>query len=205
MDTLRPNGNFKLLVALDFSTAGEGALRRAIALARGKPSELHVVTVVDRAARSSEALTNLRELVRSELARLPEQGDTAGIQRVVTHLLTGSPAKEIVWLAARIEADLIVVGTHERSGVQRLVVGSVAEKVLHTAGCPVLIDRPKHHDHTGDVPQVEPPCADCIARRRDTGEREMWCEHHSQALRTHVYSWADHSNGSMRPWGFSTS
>ena len=209
MDTLRPNGNFKVLVAIDFSTAADGALRRAITLARGKPSELHVLTVVDQAPRSSdtqpEALTALRELVRSELARLSTEGEAPGIQRVVTHLLTGTPAKEIVWLAARIEADLIVVGTHERNGVQRLVLGSVAEKVLHTAGCPVLIDRPKHHDHRGDVPQVEPPCSDCLARRRQTGDREMWCEHHSQALRTHVYSWADNSSGSMRPWGFSTS
>lgn len=205
------NDNFKVLVGIDFSTAGEGVLRRAITLACGKPSEVHVLNVAPAATGSRppepkpETLARLQELVRGELARLPTGDPPSGIQRVVTHVLTGSPAKEIVWLAAHLEADLIVVGTHARNGVQRLVLGSVAEKVLHTAGCPVLIDRPKHHDHRDDVPEIEPPCPDCLARRSETADKEMWCEHHSHALRTHVYSWADNSSGSMRPWGFSTS
>jgi len=206
-------GTFKVLVAIDFATTGEGALRRALALANGQRSELHLVTVVDpsimphHAHVPSDALALLRELAEGELAAFSAAREAIAIERVVTHLLHGSPAREIVWLAAHLDADLIVVGTHERSGVQRLVLGSVAEKVLHTAGRPVVIDRPKHHDRRGDVPEIEPPCPACVARRGQTAGAEMWCRHHAahELPRTHVYSWADHSSGGFRPWGFSAS
>ena len=60
--------------------------------------------------------------------------------------ISNAPAQEIVDYAADIHADLIVVGTHGRSGVSRLLMGSVAEHVVRSAPCPVLVVRPSEHE-----------------------------------------------------------
>jgi len=62
------------------------------------------------------------------------------------HNLAGDPAEEIVRTAARVQADVIVLATHGRTGIKRLLLGSVAEKVVRYAGCPVFVMRDKHHD-----------------------------------------------------------
>jgi nucleotide-binding universal stress UspA family protein len=58
------------------------------------------------------------------------------------HLMTGDPVSEIVDLASKKKCDLIVMGTHGRSGLSRLILGSVAELVLRKAPCPVLMVKP---------------------------------------------------------------
>jgi nucleotide-binding universal stress UspA family protein len=62
----------------------------------------------------------------------------AGIE-CQTKSVEGNPGDEIVDYAAKIGADMIVMGSHGRSGVRRLLLGSVAEKVLHRTTCPVLV------------------------------------------------------------------
>jgi nucleotide-binding universal stress UspA family protein len=73
-----------------------------------------------------------------------QAGSTA--PRVVVHNLTGDPAEAIVGQAARVDADVIVLATHGRTGLKRLLLGSVAEKVVRLAGCPVFVMRDKHHE-----------------------------------------------------------
>jgi nucleotide-binding universal stress UspA family protein len=74
-----------------------------------------------------------------------QAGPTA--PKVVVHNLTGDPADRIVEQAARVDADVIVLATHGRTGLKRLLLGSVAEKVVRLAGCPVFVMREKHHDN----------------------------------------------------------
>jgi nucleotide-binding universal stress UspA family protein len=62
---------------------------------------------------------------------------------IIQHVLAGPPAKEIARVARSVHADLVVVGTHGKHGVKRLVLGSVAEEVLRGAHCPVLVARTK--------------------------------------------------------------
>jgi nucleotide-binding universal stress UspA family protein len=57
----------------------------------------------------------------------------------------GSPAQELIELANLLDADLVVVGTHGRTGLGRLLVGSVAEAAVKKARCPVLVVREKNH------------------------------------------------------------
>lgn len=66
--------------------------------------------------------------------------------KVVVHNLTGDPAEQIVEQAARVDADVIVLATHGRTGLKRILLGSVAEKVVRLAGCPVFVMREKHHE-----------------------------------------------------------
>ncbi len=149
--------SFTVVVGLDESEASEMALMGALRLASERGwSPLHVVWVVtgydpmgrleyayethqlDLAAEEQKFQQRLSELSQRHI-------DERGGPRVelVPHVLAGPAAKEILRVARGVAADLVVVGTHGRGGVKRLVLGSVAEEVLRRAGCPVLVMRDK--------------------------------------------------------------
>src|SRR5690606_35150464 len=116
--------------------------------------------------------------------------DLSNIKRVVTHFRLGAAADQIVQLAVDLDADLIVLGTHGRTGLKRLMLGSVAQKVLKTARCPVYVTRPKDHSEVGEVPEIEPPCPDCVKARQDSNGAVMWCKRHSEPrIRPHRYTY----------------
>ena len=200
---------FRIVVAIDFDTAAESTLERALLLATGQQhAEVHPLVVVPPRAGGTgtppDAGARINELTKETIRKLNEAGNPVRVDHVVTHVLSGKPEEEIVWLAAYLDADLVVVGTHGRTGIGRLVLGSVAERVARGAGCPVMVVRPKNHDATWKAPEVEPPCRDCESRREATGRRELWCERHQgHHRRTHTVHFADHSSSdSFRPWGF---
>jgi nucleotide-binding universal stress UspA family protein len=83
---------------------------------------------------SDEALTHLRDLIPQAFR---DQWDV--------ELATGHPAETIVRVAEERRADLIVMGTHGRTGLQHVLLGSVAEKVVRLASCPVMTVRHKEH------------------------------------------------------------
>jgi Universal stress protein family len=151
----------------------------------------------------SDAAVQLQTLVTSAAQELSERLGQLSLKRIVIHLLVGAPANEIVWLAAHVNADLVVVGTHSRKGVARVVLGSVAERVVRHAGCPVHVVRDKQHESAWRVPEIEPPCPDCTAIRKASAGDKLWCERHQSHIRTHVYSGPDFSFREARPWGFS--
>jgi nucleotide-binding universal stress UspA family protein len=135
-----------ILVATDFSQTSEYALEYARALATSFGSKLHVLHVVPDpmiASAWSEAyaydLTALGERLRLDAERqLAEKALTIREVAVTTEALVGRPAAIIVLTAAERGADLIVMGTHGRSGVTHFFMGSVAERVVRSAPCPVL-------------------------------------------------------------------
>ena len=135
-----------VLVATDFSEASENAVTYARQLARTFGSTLHVVHVVgsfSTAPLGVEAITfdfvslqqATEEAARRHLDALIA-GETLSIKPVV--LTSNSPAQAIVSYAQDKAVDLIVVGTHGRGGMAHLFIGSVAERVVRTAPCPVL-------------------------------------------------------------------
>jgi nucleotide-binding universal stress UspA family protein len=69
------------------------------------------------------------------------QGD-----RVVTHARIGDASSTLLQMAVDYDADVLIVGTHARRGVDRLMLGSVAERLVREARCPVLIARPKQQE-----------------------------------------------------------
>jgi hypothetical protein len=74
-------------------------------------------------------------MVSEKLNKLRQRESNVAIHQQIRH---GSPAEKIVLQAAEIKADLIILGTHGRTGLARLLAGSVAEAVLRTARCPVV-------------------------------------------------------------------
>jgi hypothetical protein len=138
------------------------------------------------ASRADRELGFATELDRSrqELDRFVMEVQSS-VKHLAGHLRVGAPDVEIAQLASDIGADLIVVGTHRRRGLDRLLLGSVAGSLVRNAPCPVLTWRPK------SVPiwnQIAPPCANCLAVQRQTARATLWCEQHSQHHgRAHTY------------------
>jgi nucleotide-binding universal stress UspA family protein len=140
----------RILAPVDFSGASEAALRWAIDLAARTGAELHVLHVVPGSvADGEEVVEDLSEEDRAFYRRLWEEADeelTALLDRVSTGevrakrvLSRGVPARVALDYAEKEEADLLVMGTHGRSGLRRLFLGSVAEEVLRRTRVPVLI------------------------------------------------------------------
>ena len=119
-----------IVLATDFSPAVREAERLAGELARPANATLHLVHVEPLSSSPGEAAQKLATI---------EGAVGPGHKRVTALLLFGSAARAIVTYARDQGADLIVVGTHGRTGVSRVLMGSVAEAVARLAPCPVLI------------------------------------------------------------------
>ena len=135
----------KYLVPIDFSKGSEIALDYAIAMARQNKARLTLLHVIPAATGyPSEAMRfDLYSLMerdaRQDLARLMKRKKiSSGVAQVL--LIRGvNPAEIIARQAKKLHASMIIMASHGRTGLQRLLLGSVAEKTLRLANCPVLI------------------------------------------------------------------
>ena len=145
----------KILVAVDGSTASAKGLREALRLAKAEGARLFILHVVDEypafaaldgmmaGAPGADLVPGLREGGKRVLARAKTTAGKAGVpaKAILREMLSGPAAYPIVREAKKLGADLIVLGTHGRRGVRRLVLGSDAEQVVRTASVPVLLVR----------------------------------------------------------------
>jgi nucleotide-binding universal stress UspA family protein len=145
----------KVLFATDFSDCAKAAQNYALALADQFHAELHVLHVMPDVALMmpdpstavslpANYLVDLKTEAERSLNTLFPDGANAGFV-VVRSVRMGNPFVEIVRYAEESGVDLIVVGTHGRGALMHLLMGSVAEKVVRKATCPVLSVRPKGH------------------------------------------------------------
>lgn len=195
------NTAYVVIAGIDYSDLSEQALDQALALAASHPrGEVHAVSVVtalvtktaaEEAALLSEARNKLATHLERRLAVFQQQrGDGAQLPvRVVGHVRFDAPALEIAQLSADLDADLVIVGTHGRRGLARMLIGSVAEAVVRLATCPVLVVRPKQVDST---PTIQPPCPECVKVRKLTAGARYWCDQHSERHgQRHTYHGSD--------------
>ena len=137
-----------ILVATDFGEAADAALAYGRELARTFDATLHVLNVADDAfvrlggdayiAVLPELQKGIEEGARKQLDQLLIDNDPNPIPVKKAVLTSTAPAAAIVQYARDTTIDLIIVGTHGRPGLAHLLMGSVAEKVVRTAPCPVL-------------------------------------------------------------------
>ena len=132
-----------ILCAADFSACSRYAFDVARALARDSHARLvvlHVATPPPFVTWAElERALDRRDGYRAELAhKLRESYPDDGLGAVEYRVEDGDPATEIAGVAREIGCDLVVTGTHGRTGFDHLLLGSVAEKVLRKAPCPVL-------------------------------------------------------------------
>jgi nucleotide-binding universal stress UspA family protein len=133
-----------ILFPTDFSLASDAALPHAEALARQSNARLLIVHVEEPplAYGGGELYYGLPEPSSERILKMLEDVKPADQQLPFAHRLTmGDPAGEIVRIAAEEGAEMIVLGTHGRTGVTRLLMGSVAEAIVRRAPCPVLVYR----------------------------------------------------------------
>ena len=143
-----------VLVATDFSEPSEAALNYGRELARSFDATLHVLHVADSVYMQfgdaysgvvPELQAEVEKAARVQLDALLDDEDRT-ILRAKPVLIAGiAKAAAIVDYAAQNGIDLIVMGTHGRGAIGHLLMGSVAERVVRTAGCPVLtVHHPEH-------------------------------------------------------------
>jgi nucleotide-binding universal stress UspA family protein len=137
----------KILVPVDFSPHSDEAIRAAADLSRRYDAAVTLVHVYEIVAyalpegyvlQTPSQLADMLTEFQKLLASAKKQAESAGALRVETMQLQGVPASEIVDFATAKNVDLIVMGTHGRTGIKHALLGSVAERVLRRAPCPVL-------------------------------------------------------------------
>jgi nucleotide-binding universal stress UspA family protein len=130
----------KILHATDFSEQSDNAFRLACALARDYAASLVLVHVHSPFVAYGDGMVavlpaDYTDELRQKLQAIDPHDPKVVIER---RLLEGDPATEVLRLAREAKCDLIIMGTHGRTGLGRLLIGSVAEEVVRKASCPVL-------------------------------------------------------------------
>ena len=137
----------KVLVPIDFSDYSKSALKYAVNFSKMFNAEMILVYVVEPVIYPPDfsmgqiampsVNTEWDERAKDELEKLAKN-EIFGIKNVKTLIKTGKPFVEIIETAKAEDADLIIIATHGHSGVEHILFGSTAEKVVRKAPCPVL-------------------------------------------------------------------
>jgi nucleotide-binding universal stress UspA family protein len=141
----------RILHPSDFSTASRAAFAKAVEMAKANRAELMVVHVLSPVIPMvgdgyvspkvyEEVEATARAQAQGQLDRLVAKAKKAGV-RVTGVLMEGTPHEQITRAARARRADLVVIGTHGRTGLAKFFLGSVASRVVSLASCPVLTVR----------------------------------------------------------------
>ena len=158
-DPLSIRSDETVVCAIDLHGGSSLVLLRGLEYATLHRAALHVLTIaepnlggvaipdeIDDPSLSGVNKHKVAKFVGAHVAKYrKEHPGVADNVNVTVHVEHGDPAEAIAEYAARVQADLIVMATHGRTGLRHLVLGSCAEKVVRTAGCPVLVMREKKH------------------------------------------------------------
>ena len=149
----------KILLPTDFSGCANYALPYAAAIARAANAQIICVHVVEPVVPTvgytgladpmpiADISEQLEDSAERQLPKLAECEECAGlnVEEVIVH---GDAAAEIVRVASEEEVDLIVISSHGRTGLGRMIFGSTAESVVRHASCPVLVVKPSPEEET---------------------------------------------------------
>lgn len=141
----------KILVAIDDSEISANVIQQAAQLAKALNSQITLVQVMTldpyladaylRMGQSNELIERVRSYVQENLTKAQKQFEELG-QTVATQVVEGFSVHEgIIKAAQNLEVDLIIMGSHGRTGFKKFILGSVAQKVLGESHIPVLIVR----------------------------------------------------------------
>lgn len=145
---------YRIVIGMDLEDEGDLALLEGLRIAEPLGAQLHAVHVIP-ARRDTEQLARVLDL---GLTRLRERVAKVAVRsplEVRLHVRFGEPAAMLQQVAVDYDADLLIVGTRDRRGVARAVLGSVADSLVRTAKLPVLVARPKRLDELARTPQPD--------------------------------------------------
>jgi len=165
-------GQYRVVATSDFTELGDRAVLEGLRLcATHLGAALHVITVgIDsilgmrlpgdepRILPTVEAQEAARARVAAIVAAYVARGEgVLDMEKISVYVTLGWPAERIVALATSVDADMIVIGTHGRRGLERILDGSVAEEVVRRAPCGVLVIKPRDFLNGEKLPDVQPP------------------------------------------------
>jgi nucleotide-binding universal stress UspA family protein len=162
---------YSIVAACDFSPLGDRAVLEALRICSTQAAAtLHVIMVGTESAvgvvlpgpdvqfrGQQEAEELAREHLKRIVDELTAQNTTLPLEKIAVYVTAGVPSECIVALATAVDADLIVVGTHGRQGLERILLGSVAEAVVRHAPCGVFVIRPRDFLGGERLPEIQPP------------------------------------------------
>ncbi|HJL16783.1 MAG TPA: universal stress protein [Sandaracinaceae bacterium LLY-WYZ-13_1] len=155
------DGTIRMVVGVDFTEQGDHALDEAIRYAvKIDNDELHPVFVITKQSKNKlddldRGLEEAQEKLREKVVKHCEAVGQKWEQQIVFHVRIGDPADVLHQVAVDVEADLIVVGTHGRKGLEKMLIGSVAQELVRKARVPVMVARPKELEDLEKTPQPE--------------------------------------------------
>lgn len=157
---IEANRPVQVVVAYDFSPSSEEALQRAVEVAARAPKHvLHIVSALEKHQPfkfvSYENAEDVRKEIIARVTAAFAGRETAAEVQFYVHARIGKAATEILDLAEDVGADLIFVGSHGKTGVERVLLGSISEKIVREAKCPVMVARPKEYKDV-DLLRVTP-------------------------------------------------
>jgi nucleotide-binding universal stress UspA family protein len=164
----------RIVVGIDFSPMSKQVLRETIHHVGTGGAELHVLFVATSSDVIDQWQLDLKVLIDDVLEHRAKH-HTLPPLRIFAHVRSGNPAQALASMAGEVRADLIVVGTHGHRGLDRLLLGSVAEQVVRTAPCRVLVVRQRQ--------AVGNHCMECLRERKRSGGVNFWCDIHAVPAR----------------------
>lgn len=146
----------RILIPIDGNEDDERAIREGATLAAATGATVRFLHVVDTGDVTEEPERELFESAleregRTALDRATELAREAGAEAVEQHTVRGKPSVEIVNDATKVDADVVVMATHNRRGLDRFLLGSVTQRVLHHSPVPVLVVRTDEPVDGGDT------------------------------------------------------
>ncbi len=155
----------QIIVAYDFSETAELALRHAFDLAIEDPTrQFHFLVSLDPkkglGLKKDEKIDfeysqEVQELATQRIESTLKEAGYDGAISMLVHVRIGEPGPQTLALAEEVGANLIILGSHGRTGVKRLLLGSVSEYVVRSAKCPVLVTRTREYVDTKRATMVE--------------------------------------------------
>lgn len=155
-----PRQPVQVVVAYDFSPSAEEALMRAVDVAARAPKHvLHIVSALDPFSHgrhtSHQAAEAVQQRIHERACAAFAGRETAAEVQFYIHARIGQAAEQILDVAREVGADLIFIGSHGKTGIERLLLGSVSERVVREALCPVMVVRHKLYENV-DLLRVMP-------------------------------------------------
>lgn len=148
-------------VGVDLTDQSPLALRQALHLLHGRGGEIHAISVVPHEEESLADVGKVAKEIDAAMlalhARIEELVRTVPhAPHVRLHVRVGHPATVIHQVAVDYDADVIVTGSHSRTGVEKWILGSVAEELVAMARCPVFVVKDRDFDGLPRTPRIEP-------------------------------------------------
>lgn len=149
-----------IVVPTDGSEVARAAASHAVDLAVTADAAVHAIIVIDVSvlhdgAGQEMVLEALSEVGRAAVEDVVSMAEDAGVEDVATRIIQGQPSSTVVDYASEVDGSLIVVGTHGHRGLDRLLLGSVAERVIRTGETPVMgVHRWEREETTDDMGEM---------------------------------------------------